>query len=265
LIRDSDGKPQFAIDMVEDITERQRAAAALATSRRRLAASRETERLHLARELHDGPVQDLIAISFQLAKRRSPAGAAQRTAEPDNAVDGERQRVLAVVAQLRGLIGELRPPGLTEFGLPTALRGYVARLQRDEGDGLPAIVLDLDEQAAGLPQSLALTLFRIVQEALRNVIRHAQAQEITVSLRREPSEVELQVRDDGRGFRVPDRLNELAHAGHFGLVGLAERVEQADGKFSVTSSAGSGTTIAVCLPIVEVRDDDERADSRAAR
>jgi signal transduction histidine kinase len=251
--------------MVDDITERQRAASELALARRRLAASRESERLRLARELHDGPVQDLLAISYQLAEHRAePAGPASRTPESDAMLDAERQRVLAVVGQLRGVIGELRPPGLAEFGLPAALRGYVTGLVRDVDDGVPAIALELDEQTAELPESLAVTIYRIVQEALRNSMRHAQAHQITVELRREPDTVRLEIHDDGRGFRVPGRLNELAQAGHFGLVGLAERVEQADGEISVTSSPDAGTTIAVRVPIVDEGDGDERADPRVA-
>jgi signal transduction histidine kinase len=158
----------------------------------------------------------------------------------------------------------LRPPGLAEFGLPAALRGYVARLKRDGNDGVPAIVLDLDEQTADLPQPLAVAVFRVVQEALRNCVRHARAHQITVRLRKESAEVTVDVQDDGRGFRVPDRLDELAQGGHFGLVGLAERVEQADGELTVTSAPGAGTTIAVRFPIVDEGDGDEQADPGVA-
>jgi signal transduction histidine kinase len=185
------------------------------------------------------------AINYQLADRRiAAAGFEPGPTEPDAVFDRDRQRVLA------------------KFGLPAALRGYVARLERDGSGGLPAIALDLDEQAAELPQPLALALFRIVQEAVRNSVRHARAHQITVRLRRESAWVRLQVQDDGRGVRVPARLNRLAQAGHFGLVGLAERVEQADGEFTVASAPGAGTTIAVRLPIVD--EGDERADSGAA-
>lgn len=240
-----------------DITERHQAAAALAVARRRLAASREAERLRLARELHDGPVQDLLAVSYELARESAAASVAQPTADQRTAMERQRTRLLAVVGQLRGVVGELRPPGLIEFGLPTALRGFVTELQREVGSGLPAIRLDVDDRAANVPQTLALTIFRIVQESIRNALRHAEAREIVVELRLEFSNVEVQIRDNGRGFIVPERLADLARAGHFGLVGLAERVEQADGQFTVTSSPGAGTKLTMRVPVEEVGESDE--------
>jgi PAS domain S-box-containing protein len=264
LIHEPDGQPTFAIVMVEDITERQRADAELAAARRRLAASRETERLRLARELHDGPVQDLLAVSYELAHESALATAAQPAGDLSTAMDQTRTLLLAVVGQLRGVVGELRPPGLIEFGLPAALRGFVTGLQREGGDVLPTICLDVDDRAADLPQALTVTVFRIVQESVRNALRHAEAREIVVELRMEPSSVTVRVRDDGRGFVVPDRLDNFARSGHFGLVGLVERVEQADGEFTVTSSPGMGTTLTVRVPVEEA-ESDERSDSRADR
>jgi PAS domain S-box-containing protein len=250
-----------------DVTERYQTATALAAARRQLAASREAERLRLARELHDGPVQDLLAVSYELARESSLASVAQPAGEPGSTLERQRGRLLAVVGQLRGVVGELRPPGLTEFGLPTALNGFVTELQREAGDALPAIRLEVDEQAANVPQAMAITIFRIVQESVRNALRHAEAREITIEIRRErePSSVEVQVRDDGRGFVVPERLADFARAGHFGLVGLVERVEQADGQVAVTSSPGRGTVLTVRVPVADVRESDERIDSRAAR
>ena len=238
---------------VEHIAERQRTASELAEVRRRLAATNEAERLRLARDLHDGPVQDLLVVSYQLADHRRSLG--PEPAEPDLGVslDTARQEVLEVVSQLRGVIGELRPAGLAEFGLPAALEGYVARLRREGGDHVPAIELDIDPQAADLPQPLALALFRVAQEALRNVVRHSKARQATVAVRRRFGDVWLEIRDDGCGFRTPARLSELAHAGHFGLVGLAERVDQAEGELTVASMPGLGTTVSVRVPVVAVR------------
>jgi PAS domain S-box-containing protein len=264
LIHEPEGQPTFAIVMVEDITERQRAAVELAAARRRLAASREAERLLLARELHDGPMQDLLAVSYELARESALASATQPAGDPSTAMEQARKLLLAVVGQLRGVVGELRPPGLVEFGLPAALHGFVTGLQRAGGDALPAIHLDVDDRAAELPQALTVAVFRIVQESVRNALRHAEAREIVVELRMEPSSVAVQVRDDGRGFVVPDRLDDFARTGHFGLVGLAERVEHADGEFTVTSSPGMGATLTVRVPVAEA-ESDEPIDSRADR
>lgn len=264
LIRSSVGQPMFVIAMVEDITERQRAEAELAVARRRLAASREAERLSLARELHDGPVQDLLAVTFELARLGQGNDTDYWVADTRAAMERERTRLLGVVGQLRGVVSELRPPGLVEFGLPTALRGYVASLEEERAGSVPTIRLDLDERAADLPHSLAHTVFRIVQEAVRNAVRHAGASTITIQVKSDPTMVRVQVRDDGCGFRVPERLNDFARNGHFGLVGLVERVEQADGRVTVTSAPGRGTTISVLVPGEGMGGGNGRTDTRAA-
>jgi signal transduction histidine kinase len=172
-------------------------------------------------------------------------------------MERSREQLLAVVRHLRGVVGELRPPGLVEFGLPIALRGFVTQAQREAGDPRPAIRLEVDDGAAALSQERALTIFRVVQESLRNAIRHAEAREIVVELRMEPASVEVQVRDDGCGFRVPERLDDFARAGHFGLVGLAERVELVDGELAITASPGQGTTLAVRVPVNAAGASDE--------
>ncbi len=233
---------------VEDIAERHRAAADLADARGQLGASRELERLRLARELHDGPLQDLIAVSYQLAisARSTEDGPTATVLEPDVV----RQEVLAVVRQLRSVIGELRPPGLEELGLAAALEGYAANLRQQGGPSLPAIVLDADGPLVGMPEPLALSLFRVAQEAIRNAIRHADARSICIRLRHDGRSVDLEVSDDGRGFAVPPRLNDLTRTGHYGLVGLAERVDHARGTLAIRSSIGAGTRIAVRLPLV---------------
>jgi signal transduction histidine kinase len=244
---------------VEEIAERHRAATDVADARGRLGASRELERLRLARELHDGPLQDLIAISYELAgsERATGNGPAATVLAPGVM----RRQVLAVVGQLRGVIGELRPPGLLELGLVAALEGYVASLRRHGDPSLPAIVLAADDPWVGLPEPVALALFRIAQEAVRNAIRHADARTVCIRLRHEGGDVALEVEDDGRGFAMPARLNDLTRAGHFGLVGLAERVDQACGTLAIRSSIGAGTRIAVRLPLVAPVGADDRAAS----
>jgi signal transduction histidine kinase len=100
-----------------------------------------------------------------------------------------------------------------------------------------------------LPDSVAITVFRIVQEGLRNAIRHAQAREVKISLSRKDDFLRLQICDDGQGFWFPLRINELAERGHFGLIGLVERVDQANGEIEIESESGKGTTINVSMPL----------------
>jgi signal transduction histidine kinase len=100
-------------------------------------------------------------------------------------------------------------------------------------------------------------VFQIAQEALRNALRHAGAGEVTVCIEQSDGGVELEIHDDGCGFVVPARLHSFAGIGHFGLVGIAERVEQAGGVLTVASAPGAGTTIGARLPMAGPRDRDD--------
>jgi signal transduction histidine kinase len=255
---------KFLETQIEDLAERDRNAAELAEGRRRLATSRELERLRLARELHDGPVQDLLAISYSLAAQRRTVGTGRETVVVRDINEEFRQDILGVVAELRGLVGELRPPGLDEFGLKAALEGYVAELDRRDGNGIPAIMVDFEDMPH-LPQPLAMTTFRIAQEALRNAIRHSDASEVTIRIWQRSDELKLQVADDGLGFSMPARMNELADRGHFGLIGLVERVDQAQGTIDIASEPGAGTEINVTLPVNGLREHYAGLDSGRTR
>jgi PAS domain S-box-containing protein len=233
---------------IQELAERDRIAAEMAEGRRRLALTRELERLRLARELHDGPVQDLLAISYSLAAQRRANGNGRDSNGVTDVNEEIRQDILGVVGQLRGMVGELRPPGLDEFGLKAALEGYVAELVRRDGDGMPAIEIDLEETPE-LPQPVELASFRIIQEALRNAIRHADASQVAIILRAHLDSLKVTISDDGLGFTVPQSLNELADQGHFGLIGLVERVDQAEGSIFIRSEPGAGTVIDVELPV----------------
>jgi signal transduction histidine kinase len=261
VVRDEHGVPSRMDGTVQDVTtrraleaqladlsERDRVARELEQTRRRLAEGREGERLRLARALHDGPVQDLLAVSYQLAALGGARNGNGGGAEANGVVDAVRHELLDVVGQLRGMIGELRPAGLAELGLSAALEGYVSGLARRVEAGMPRITLTIDPAADSLPQSVALRVFRIAQEALLNAVRHAAAENVTVTVERSAGEVDLVVIDDGHGFAVPEHLHAFVDAGHFGLVGIAERVEQASGSLTVHSAPGLGTTIRATLP-----------------
>jgi PAS domain S-box-containing protein len=245
LVRGAEGQPRFAVGMVEDITDRKEMEAVLVDTQRKLAQSQEEERLRIARELHDGAVQQLLGITYELARQQ------QTLSNSVNGLSSEaiRQEVLQVVTQLRGLISELRPAGLEEFGLTTALEGYVAGLMRHWGPEMPAVDLDLDECGTSLPPSVALALFRAAQEALRNALKHAQAQHIAMRLRLLADEVVLSVRDDGCGFCVPGNLNEFAQHNHFGLIGIAEHVALVGGQLNICSEPGAGTEVTARVPL----------------
>jgi DNA-binding LacI/PurR family transcriptional regulator/signal transduction histidine kinase len=243
-----------------EIIERKRAEAELAhqaqklaETQNRLAEVREMEQLRMAQDLHDGAVQQLIGISYEVETLRRWAGdnlpAGPRVAELDAALQQTRQQMLEVSKQLRGLISELRPPGLKELGLLQALEGYVGHLERDLNSEAPAILLDLPSALPPLPEVAAICIFRVAQEALRNSLQHADAQRISVHLTCSPNEVIFSVSDDGSGFQMPAHFSELTQDNHFGLAGIAERVAWSGGQLVICSEKGRGTEVSVTLPL----------------
>jgi two-component system NarL family sensor kinase len=227
----------------------------LARAHQQLLVGHEQERRRLAHELHDGAVQQLLGISYQLAQSYRGDGAGTTPTGREM-----RREVLGVVAQLRRVIIALRPAGLDELGLTIALEGHVARLKREEMAGPPHIELDLDNSGTALPASVTITLFRVAQEALRNALKHAQAHHIRLCLRLLADEAMLSVWDDGCGFLVPDRLSELAQADHYGLMGMAERLSWVGGQINIRSRPGTGTEVTVRVPLNGVGSQDDRDD-----
>jgi signal transduction histidine kinase len=194
------------------------------------------ERAHLARELHDSVTQALFSMtlvsrSVEMLLDKDPAGARDQLAQLR---DLQRE----ALAEMRALIFELRPGNLEQDGLVHALKTHASALQGRLG--LPIVVES--DLADRLPLPAEEVLYRIAQEALHNVVKHAAAHRVRVELRREGAAVRLRVEDDGKGFdpeQVPD--------GHLGLAGMRARAERVGAEFSCTSQPGDGTTVEVRL------------------
>ncbi len=203
--------------------------------------SKEAERLHLARELHDGPIQDLIGAAFRMQDIRMTF-----PTESSESLAGIQDLVTDVSRTLRAICGELRPQVLAPFGLEKAIRSHVETLQVEH----PHITFDLDLARDGreLPENVRFALFRIFQQALTNVLRHAQASFVWIRLSLDEKEILLEVKDDGKGFSVPDRWIQFVREGHLGMAGIAERAEAIGGKMAVESNPGEGTCVQVRVP-----------------
>jgi PAS domain S-box-containing protein len=236
------GGAPFAIMTAENITERKRMERELAELRHRLAESREAERLHLAQELHDGPIQDLYGVRYQLGTL-----AKGLVEEADLSQWAAAQAGLQRATQaLRATCQALRPPALAHFGLEAAIRSHAESFQETYPDLQVELELTPDEQR--LPEHMRLALFRIYQQALSNVARHADAQRVMVRFHLDEEQVQLEIRDDGRGFQMPGSWIYLAREGHLGLAGAAERAEGIGGELQVTSTPGDGTVLRVQVP-----------------
>jgi signal transduction histidine kinase len=202
----------------------------------------EEERSRIATELHDGPIQRLTAVGYQLeeAALTLPSGDA---AHVEGLLTAAQRNLYAEINELRGLMATLRPPVLDELGLGLALADQLDAFERRTGI---MCFLDTDRQARLEPE-IETVLYRVAQEALINVAKHSRAHHVWVYLRADPDRADMQVRDDGIGFD-PNGVNGLTGRGHFGLAGMRERVEMAGGRYRLLSSPGGGTAIRVRLP-----------------
>jgi signal transduction histidine kinase len=202
-----------------------------------LTAGQEEERHRLARELHDDTIQSLIALNqrIQLAQTRATGEAAAQLAEMG-------MMTTATIADLRRLTRDLRPSYLDDLGLVPALE----LLARDQSAALklPVFFETSGEIRRPAPET-ELAFYRIAQEALRNVGRHASANRALISLDFSPEAITLTIRDDGTGFDPAERAAELALGGHFGLLGARERAEAVGARLEVESAPGKGTAIRV--------------------
>lgn len=239
----SDDQFQYAIVIIEDQTARKLAEAEVDELRHRLFESIEIERVEIAREIHDGPIQDLYGVAFAMSNIQAILEEGPAKAELRTTSDALQQ----VVAILRTICGELRPPTLTPFGLAKAIRSHA----EDLDEKFPQIHIELDLQADDnkLPDRTRTALFRIYQQLIMNVLRHAQAREAKIRFSYDEEQAWLTVIDDGKGFEVPESWIDLVREGHFGLAGVAERAESVHGHVQVKSAPGKGTHVDVTIPI----------------
>jgi PAS domain S-box-containing protein len=240
-----DGRVQFVIGMVENITASKQIETELGELRRRLMQGRENERLRLAQELHDGPLQEIMAVTFQLQPLENSLNQEADRSQLEAVQESLRQ----LTRSLRTLCGEMRPPTLIPFGLEKAIRSHAGEF----GAAHPEIDISLDLAHDGqtLSEQVRIVLFRIYQEALNNIVRHAQATQVWVQLALEEEQTVLEVRDNGVGFELPGRWIRLARQGHLGLVGALERAGEVGGALEITSALGQGTKLRVVVPLAD--------------
>jgi len=241
------GTVSFGIDATELVTARRDAEGSLERLRvldhdrrrllERLVHAQEEERQRIARDVHDEPVQVLVALSLRLDML---AGA---TDDPEllAALSEARRTARAAIASLRNLTFELHPPMLDREGLAGALRLHLEQMRQDVGTQFV-----IESEVIGPPSAETSAIaYRIAQEALTNIRKHACAQHITVGLRSDEHVLVVRIEDDGRGFHgQPDE------PGHLGLVSMRERAEMAGGWFRLESGDDQGTTVEFMLPLV---------------
>jgi signal transduction histidine kinase len=234
-----DGNPlQKAIARVA--LERHRADSALQSLTGKLLEAQEEERRRIARELHDGLNQQLamLAVELGMLARR----VRMEDTELFESIMKLRQRTEGLSNDVRLMTHQLHPAALEHLGLVSALRGHCA--EKSQHDGID-VEFTVGHEPGQIPGEVAICLYRIVQEALGNTVKHSGAREAKVHLTRDPDGIRLSITDAGSGFSPndPRRRNGL------GLISIKERVQIVSGKLIVQSAPGKGTRIEVQVPI----------------
>jgi signal transduction histidine kinase len=220
---------------------------------RRIVAAQEAERQRIARELHDETGQSLTAIGLGIR-----AVSTSRADNPERAAQNLRRLedlTAQSITELRRIIADLRPSHLDDLGLASTLRWYAGEIENRSG---LHIHLEQAGEERPLSSEMTTTLFRLAQEALTNVIRHAHATQAKVQLNYGKEEVRLTVEDDGLGFN-PDMVNYSTRS-PFGLLGMRERASLLGGVCTITSKLGKGTKVEVTIPYPPVGTGEEQAD-----
>jgi PAS domain S-box-containing protein len=250
LMRDAAGQPKYFIAVVEDIDARKRAEAETARlteelrqERDRLLRREVEVRTQIGRDLHDGPVQQVAvaAISTQYVQR-----VAQHAPEQLNEALRDLENQLKRATQdLRTVLYELRPLGISEEGLVIVLQQYIGKLRAPQD---PAIHLHAPADLRRLSPDHEAAMFIIVQEAINNVRKHARARNIWISLSDDGRALCATVRDDGRGFPVEEVQRSYVQRGSFGLLNMTERAQLIGGECRFESAPGAGTSVHVRIP-----------------
>lgn len=245
---DEEGRRSIVV-VLRDVTELHRVRDELAASHadlRRLMAAQtdiqERERARIARELHDDLQQTLAAIKMDLAAAADRVASAPQ--EVRRLLGNARDLADSVIVSTRRIVNDLRPQLLDDLGLVAALQAQAAQFAQRTG-----IDCEVDDRANGsidtLTPAAALCLFRVAQEALNNVAKHAGAHAVTITLQPRDERLGLQVDDDGRGIAGPSGRK----SGSFGLLGMRERVESIGGTLAVGERPGGGTRVEVDVPL----------------
>ena len=236
---DEHGRVLRVIGMVADITQRKRAEEALSSLSRRLIQAQEAERARIARDLHDDIGQRLALLTVtveQLTEIRS-----HTSDEGRSHLDALRAQTAEISASVRALAHELHSSRLQYLGVVAATKGFCAELAAQH-----KVEVDFSsaEIQPGVPAETALCLFRVLQEALHNAVRHSGARQFEVQLRETPNALQLTVRDKGSGF---DPETAVAGGG-LGLTSMKERLKLVSGELLIKSRPSRGTTIVARVP-----------------
>lgn len=242
ILRDITARKQAESEKARLLNEVVQQRAQLRALTARLAEVQEAERKEITRELHDLVGQNLTALGLSLKLIQTQIPAELDTAQ---SLKDQLQDALGLVTQttsfIRTVMAELRPPVLDDYGLLAALRWYSGQMTQQSG---VKIEINGDESVPRLPESVENALFRIAQEALINIVKHAHATIVTVTLTVTTDRVLLKITDNGQGFD-PEALTAVPTHSSWGLLNMRERAEAIGGHCAITARPGAGVTVSV--------------------
>jgi PAS domain S-box-containing protein len=242
VVRDSGGRVEYYEGFVEDITARKDAEESLKRAAQRIIEAQEAERKRIACDLHDGVSQLLCSAKFRLASVSE--GIQVRTKKPYPELDDSRMLIEKSVQEIRRIIRNLRPAVLDNLGLVPALRALSEEFE--ERTNVKSAFKSTFEATRFAPQ-VELALFRIVQEALSNIEKHARATKVAVSLVQKEASVWVKVKDNGIGFDCFGVLGKNSGSSGYGLHTMMDRSASVGGHVKIRSAVGSGTEVVVRL------------------
>jgi two-component system sensor histidine kinase UhpB len=247
-----DGTAEKIFGTMQDVTERKRIedklsrrAVELQQLSKRLIHAREQERASIAKELHDELGQALTAVRINVSQLEKGLRKTV-SSELRNRVQETGELADQLLGQVRDLALSLRPSMLDDLGLPSTLKWYTGRLAKRVGI---EIDLEVEGEEKRLSEELRTVVYRVVQEALTNVARHAQASKVKIALTFAEADLSLSVKDNGKGFVVADMFSIESERPHIGLLSMRESVEELGGKLLIQSSLNRGTRTTIKIPI----------------
>jgi signal transduction histidine kinase len=206
--------------------------------------AQEEERNRISMDLHDSVAQWLVAASYGMQAFRQSLPPEQSKKARDEITDME-QTVTRSLRELRRVVIGLRPPALDELGLGHALKKSLEELKTDN------IIYKYTQtgEACRLPESMEITTYRVVQEAIANIRKHASATRVSLKVEFKEDRLLVEIRDNGQGFNLSSTLDSAISVGHLGLLGMKQRIDMLGGEIYVKTGEGKGTIISVSLPI----------------
>jgi len=238
------GEPVGFQHIARDVTQEKRMEGSLRFYLSQITMAQEEERKRIARELHDETIQALVVLARQLDDVISVSS--DLPFDKRRLLDNLRKQANDIMADVRRLSQDLRPPALDRLGLVPALEWLASDVEKRSGINVEVKIHGVSRR---FPADMELVLFRVAQEALRNVLKHSQATNTEVTVGFNNGKVRITVKDNGKGFDLPETTGDLVKQGRLGLAGMQERIQLIGGSLEIESSSDEGTVVMIEAPV----------------